>query len=208
MKNQGLSKSIHAAIVGFPAGFAFTPKDLADLADSTVVRQTIVRLTKSGAIRRLLRGVYDVPRYSAILKTFASPSANSIAQAIARTHRWTIVPTGSSALNLLGLSTQVPAKWIFLSDGPSKTFGWEGGQIEFKHRANREITSLSPMTALVVQALKELGQAEIDGKVIRTLARQMTPDQKVAAVQEAKIVTDWVYQAIKRVSRFEVDANA
>ena len=118
MKNQGLSKSIHAAIVGFPAGFAFTPKDLADLADSTVVRQTIVRLTKSGAIRRLLRGVYDVPRYSAILKTFASPSANSIAQAIARTHRWTIVPTGSSALNLLGLSTQVPAKVGYLSACP------------------------------------------------------------------------------------------
>jgi hypothetical protein len=203
MKNQGLSESIIKAIKAFPEEYAFTSKDLADLADPTVVRQTLVRLNKDGVIRRVLRGVYDVPRYSTFLKEFVPPSPSSIARAIARAHRWTIVPTGVSALNLLGLSTQVPAKWMFLSDGPSKTISWDGGEIQFSHRTNKEITALSPMTALVVQALKALERSRINEKVISTVAGQMTPDQKKAALVEAKIVTSWVYQAIKQICREE-----
>ena len=93
-----------------------------------------------------------------------------IARAVARSHGWTIVPTGEAALNRLGLSTQVPARWQYLSDGPTKTYSWSGGTIVFKHRTNKETTKLSSKTAMVVQALKALGKEHIDKGVIAGLA--------------------------------------
>jgi len=208
LENQALSESVWAAINAFPEGFAFTSKDLADIANPAVIRQTLGRLAKSGKVRRLLRGVYDVPRKSLILNSPAPPSINSIAEAFARAHGWTIVPTGAAALNLLGLSTQVPATWTFLSDGPSKTIMWEAGRIEFKHRTNKEITLLSPTTALVVQALKELGQEGVNEEIIAVVSKKMSAKEKEIALREAKIVTSWVYETIKSIFRYGVNPDA
>lgn len=62
----------------------------------------------------------------------------------------------NTALNLLGLSTQVTAVWSYISDGPYKTYEWNSTKLEFKHRTNKEITGLSYMTSLVIQAKNSL----------------------------------------------------
>ena len=206
MKRHQISHQDHvpqilARIYGAGRGRTFTPRDFHDLAGAATVRQTLGRLARAGKIRRLLRGVYDYPAFSKVLKAPASPDPHAIAQAIARAYGWTILPSGETALNLLGLSTQVPARWEYFSDGPSKRYAWDGGALLFKRRANRETTVLSARTGLLVQALKTLGQERIDTRVMTALHRQFNVRERARAVREARYTTAWVYEAIKRLAK-------
>lgn len=174
--------------------------DFLDLASHETARKALSRLADEGTIRRLMRGVYDYPAFSTLLKAPASPDPDAIARAIARARGWTIIPSGETALNLLGLSTQVPAQWQYYSDGPSKTYEWTGGTLAFKHRANKETTVLSPKTALVVQALKTLGQKRVDDGVLETLRAKLNEKERARAAREARYATSWVYEIIKRLA--------
>lgn len=194
------STQILARIYGNGRGNAFTPKDFLDLASHETTRKALSRLADEGTIRRLMRGVYDYPAFSTLLNAPASPDPDAIARAIARAHGWTILPSGETALNLLGLSTQVPAQWQYFSDGPSKTYKWASGTLIFKHRANKETTVLSPKTALIVQALKTLGQDHIDDSVMETLRAKFDHKERARAVREAQYATSWVYEIIKRMA--------
>ena len=194
------SQAILSRIYGRGRGAVFTPKDFHDLATPETVRQTLSRLAETGKIRRLLRGVYDYPVFSSLFQAPASPDPDAIAQAIARTHGWTILPSGETALNLLGLSTQVPAHYQYFSDGPARKYGWDGGNIEFIHRSNRETTVLSPVTALVVQALKSLGRSCIDDTVISILRTRLTAGDRRRAEREGRYVSSWIYELIKKLA--------
>lgn len=181
-------------------GVVFTPKDFLDLASHETVRQMLSRLAKDGKIRRLLRGVYEYPVFSRFLNAPSAPDPDGIAHAIARSHGWTIVPTGDTAMNVLGLSTQVPAQWQYFSDGPSKRYVLGGGTLILKHRANKETTTLSPKTALLVQGIKGLGARRVDDAVISTLRSKLDARETARAVKEARYVTSWVYEIVKRLS--------
>lgn len=207
-KTQDPGMRIRDRIYGGGKGGVFTPKDFLDLAESGTVRQVLGRLARSGKMRRLLRGVYDYPEFSRALQAPASPDPHAIARAIARAHGWTILPAGETALNLLGLSTQVPARWEYFSDGPSKHYAWAGGTLVFKRRANRETTILSERTGLLVQALKTLGRERIDDNVRATLRKQFSDQERARAVREARYATAWVYEVIKRLAREGAGSDA
>ena len=110
------------------------------------------------------------------------------------------MPTGDTALNLLGLSKQVPAQYQYFSDGPSKKYEWEGGILVFKHRTNKETTSLSPRTALLVQALKALGENRVDRSIMGKLREEFSATELKLAAKEAKYSTSLVYNAIKELA--------
>ena len=112
-------------------------------------------------------------------------------------------PCGDTALNMLGLSTQVTAVWSYISDGPYKTYEWDKTKIEFKHRTNKEVTGLSPMTILVIQALKTLGKEHVDEKTIRVLSHRLNEDEKTALLAEGAEATDWIYTVIKEICKGE-----
>ena len=199
-RNQLFTNKVIARIYGLGRGEAFTSKNFHDLASPDTVRQILRRLTADGTIRRVGRGVYEYPERSSFLKAPAAPDPDAIARAVARSHGWTIVPTGAAALNRMGLSTQVPARWQYLSDGPTKTYSWSGGTILFKHRTTKETTKLSPKTAMIVQALKSLGREHIDNEVIAALQRALTVKEIARATKEARYATAWVYEVIKRIA--------
>jgi len=194
------NKTILTRIYGHGRGWTFRPKDFLDIAGYDAMRQTLSRLKRQGTIRRLIQGVYDYPSFSTILKAPSSPDPDAVASTIARTKGWTILPTGDTALNLLGLSTQVPAQYQFFSDGPSKRYEWQGGILEFKHRTNKETTILSPRTALLVQALKRLGESGISDAVILSIREKYTEQELDRALKEARYTTAWVYDAIKKLA--------
>ncbi len=202
------NKRILQRIYGHGRGWVFIPKDFLDIASSDAVRQTISRLKKQGIIRRLMQGVYDYPSFSNLLNAPSSPDPNAIARAIARANGWTILPTGDTALNLLGLSTQVPAQYQYFSDGPSKRYAWQGGTLVFKHRTNKESTSLSPRTALLVQALKRLGESGTDTAVMAALRKNFSTQELNLALKEARYATSWVYNDIKQLATDEMMLRA
>ena len=159
--DSGYMKQIRERVLSAENGMVFTTSDFADIADSDTVRQSLNRLVNSGILRRVFRGVFEKPKYSNNLrKEYVSTDPNAVAHALARSYHWTIAPCGNTALNFLGLSTQVTATWSYISDGPYRIYEWDSTKIEFKHRANREITGLSYITVLVIQALKTLGKKQ------------------------------------------------
>ena len=197
---QQTSNKVVSIIYGHGRGWAFTPKDFADCGGPMAVEKALARLREKRTIRQLLRGVYDYPRFSTLFKAPASPEPDQIAQAIARNHGWSIYSSGETALNLLGLSAQVPGKYIYFSDGPSKKYTWSGGRLIFTKRAVKETGALSARTALVVQALKALGKEHVDKTVINRLREVLTVKEKAVALREAQYVTGWVYETIKKIA--------
>ena len=197
---QHASNKIIARIYGYGRGSVFTPKEFLDLATAAIVKNALARFAATGTIRRLLRGVYEYPAFSKLLKAPASPDPDAIARAIARAHAWTILPAGATALNLLGLSTQVPARWEYFTDGPAKKYLWSGGTLMFTHRAIKETSTLSPRTALLVQALKTLGESRVDNAILKKLRAQFNAQERSRALREAQYVTSWVYAVIKRLA--------
>lgn len=157
------------------------------------------RLAASGKIRRVLRGVYDRPQYSELLQEYEAPSPVGIAEALARNYHWTIVPSGQIVLNQLGLSTQVPAAWIFISDGPYKSYQMGGIPLRFKHSTNKNISGMSFKSAMVIRALKELGRDDVQDPVIGKLRSQLTPDEKQHLYRESQRATAWMRPVIRKI---------
>ena len=182
-------------------GTVYVAVDFVDISDKTSVNAYLARLVDEGLIRRTLRGVYDKPEYNNFLEEYVAPSPDKVANAIARNFGWTIVPCGDTALNLLGLSTQVPAAWVYVSDGTYKEYTYDNTTIQFKRTTNKEVSKLSYKTALTVQALKALGKDKIDDMVISRLGKLLTAEEKQTMLEEAKAATSWIYEYIKHICR-------
>jgi hypothetical protein len=182
-------------------GTVYVAVDFVDISDKTSVNAYLARLVDEGLIRRVLRGVYDKPEYNDFLEEYVAPSPDKVANALARNFGWTIVPCGDTALNLLGLSTQVPAAWVYVSDGTYKEYTYDNTTIQFKRTTNKEVSKLSYKTALTVQALKALGKDKIDDTVISRLSKLLTAEEKKTMLEEAKAATSWIYEYIKQICR-------
>lgn len=177
----------------------FIATDFLDIADYETVRKTLNRLDSSGKIKKICRGVYYNPKYSELLGEYEAPSPHNVALALARKFNWTVAPSGNTALNQLGLSTQVTAHWTYISDGPYNKFTIGNIEIDFKHRNNKEISGMSYKTALVIQALKALGKNNVDETVITQLKKQLSLDEKETLLKEARQTTTWVYTVIRKI---------
>ncbi len=181
------------------AGTVFLTSDFTDIATATTVRKCLGRQVEEKNIRRIMDGVYEKPVYSNLLKEYIPANPETIAYAIAKSFHWTIAPCGDVALNELGLSTQVPVVWSYISDGPYRKFFWDNITLSFKHRANREISFMSETTTLVVEALKTLGKDRVDDGIILSLRNRLPEEEKKKMLEEATSVSEWIYTVIRKV---------
>jgi hypothetical protein len=196
---KSYTKQIFERIESSEIGTGFTASDFIDIADYKAVSKSLERLEDAGKIRRVLRGVYDFPNYSHLLNEYESPSPMKIAQAIARNYNWTIIPSGEIGLNQLGLSTQVVANWIFISDGPYKEYQIGNIKIQFKHSTNKNITGMSYKTAMIIQVLKALGKTHVYDSTIRKLGNGLTCDEKENLYHETLKTTIWMRPIIREI---------
>lgn len=203
MRQSGFTEKIKKRIQSAKAGSVFILSDFSDIAEADTVRQVIARLENDGTLIRIMRGVYYKPEYNELLGENIAPYPDDIAHAIARNFGWTIVPCGDTALNLLGLSTQVPSMWVYVSDGEYKEYSYGNTTIKFKRTTNKEISKLSHKTALTIQALKALGKEYVTDSVINKLKRVLTKEEKDTMFVEAKTATTWVYEIIKTICKDE-----
>jgi hypothetical protein len=181
-------------------GYAFTRKDFQGLAPTGSVGKALFRLLAEGMIRRLGRGLFDYPGVSKALGGELSPDIDQVAQAIARKFRWTIMPEGALAANQLGLSQQVPAKIVYLSDGPPKKVQAGNITIRFKHARPKEMRAENYASGLVIQALRYLGKGNVDRKVIDLLRRRLPAKEKANLLRDARYGTDWILQVAQQVA--------
>ena len=201
MERPVILSEIKKDILNAEVGTVFVPIDFALLTDKKTASVCLTRLETEKIILKIMRGIYYKPEYNDFLDEFVAPEPDAVAHALARNYGWTIVPCGDTALNLLGLSTQIPAAWVYVSDGTYKEYTYEQTTIKFKRTTNKEISKLSYKTALVVQALKALGKDNVDDTVLTKLKNNLTDSEKQALLTEAKAATSWIYEYIKLVCR-------
>jgi len=181
-------------------GKAFTVQDFLTLGEYDAIRQALSRLNREGSIRRVLHGVYDKPYYSDLLKEFTAPSPQEVAFALARKHGWSISVSGDAALNMLGLSTQVPATWSFVSTGPYKKYRLERITLEFLHRADSQLASKSLKTAMIIQALKALGPDNCGPDALARIRKVISSREKAQLARESASAPIWMKPIIKKIS--------
>lgn len=197
---QTMRDQIVARIERLGEGKAFSAKDFLDIASRGTIDMALSGLTGSGTIRRIRRGLYDMPKVNPALGGRLSPDIDEAARAIARRQRWKIVPEGAWAANLLGLSTQVPSKIIYLTDGPNNEVPIGRRRIYFKHARPKAMAGLEGKFALVVQALRHLGRESVGPREIDILRASLSPAEKRKLVRDARFGVDWIYEVAKKIA--------
>lgn len=201
--DQSSENRILNRIRGTGSGWSFSPRDFLDLGERATIDSALHRLTAKGQVRRVIRGIYDYPRYSELLKQQLSPDIDQVARALARKFRWRIQPSGATALNLLGLSTQIPARAVYLSDGPDKSFKVGNTTLAFEHTALKEAGFKLGESGLIVQALKSLGQERITPEVISKIRTWLPTSLRPRILTDTKTATGWVYSIIQQIAQEE-----
>jgi hypothetical protein len=147
-------------IKAFPKGELVLPADFSELGSSEAVRISLFRLEKEGVISRVAQGIYVRPKESSLIGKLV-PTAEVVAEAIAKRDRIRTVPTGSYALNALGLSTQVPMNIVLLTDGSPREIKVGKRKIKFKKTTPKNLLAKGKISQLVIQALKEIGNGKV-----------------------------------------------
>ncbi len=203
MEEKSIIARISERIDEAAFGSAFVTSDFTDIAEYETAKKTIARLEKKGTLRRVLRGVYDKPKFSPFLQEFAAPNPDQIAHAIARNYNWTISANGNTALNLLGLSAQVPADWAYISSGPYKKYRFGNITLTFSHRSDSQLIGMSENTILIIQALKAVGQDNVTQDDLNRIRKRFSSEECQTILSESRHTISWVYEAIKEICKPE-----
>ncbi len=146
-------------------GDIFFIADFTELGNYESVRKSLQRLTKDNSIKRIAKGIYFLPKKHKLLGVIY-PHAEQIAKAIAKRDKARIIATGSTALNLLGLSTQIPMKVVFLTDGSARNIKAGNQTIQFKKTNPKNLSIEHRLTNLIIQALKAIGEKNVQQEQI------------------------------------------
>jgi predicted transcriptional regulator of viral defense system len=176
----------------------FFTEDFREYGTPEAIKTAIHRLVKKGTLKRLGRGIYAKPEYSDLLRKEILPPLEEVAKAIAKRDQARIIPTGSYALHLLGLSTQVPMKIVYLTDGTPRKIKINNGQIHLKRTTPRNLSFKGETSTLVVQALREIGKdyvtEEDERKIIDVLKNEKYENLK----HDIKIAPQWIAEIMAR----------
>ena len=177
----------------------FINNDFLDIAGNETVRRTLNQLVSENKIKRVINGFYYNPIYSELIGEYEAVSIHELALAIARKYNWNIAPYNSTALNLLGLSTQVPTHYKYISSGRYKEYKIGDTVLEFKKVNPGEIANMSLKTATVIQAIKSLGKENITDEVIQKIRENLTEKERTDLMNESKSVPAWIYEVIREI---------
>ena len=179
-------------------GWVFTPRDFLDVGSRAAVDQVLSRLVKQGMVRRLDRGIYDYPKQSALLGTL-SPNPDNIARAMAAGDD--VFPSGAMAANLLGLSTQVPAKPSYLTNATARTRRVAGQTIQLKRARVALLDNIPDHANLALQALSYLGRHNVDDQIISRCARVLTDRDMSGLHQAMGRIPGWMADTIHKIEQ-------
>ena len=172
-------------IQGRKRGWVFTPGSFTDLGTRRAVDLALMRHRDSGLIHQLARGLYDYPKIDPQLGSL-QPSTDDIASALAGRDATRLQPSGTYAANLLGLSTQVTMKVVYLTDGRSQTVQVGKRQIILKHTTPRNMATAGKISGLVIQALRHLSRKNVDQQVIAQLDRRLDDDARQQLIKDIR----------------------
>jgi len=181
-------------------GWVFSPKDFLDIGNRDAIDKVLSRLTTEGMIRRISRGIYDFPKQHKVLGAL-SPPPNKIARVMAAKSANKISPSGAMAANILGLSTQVPAKPAYLTNGASKVQRIGKQVIKLRHAHVPLLDNAPDIVNLTIQALFYLGKNSIDDAVIHQCAHMLSTSDIDALLYNARYIPGWIVDVVHKIKQ-------
>lgn len=198
MHTQTIDNKVTYRIYGNKRGWVFTPSNFYDMGSQFAVRKTLERLAKTGIIRRLAKGLYDYPKRHPVLGVL-SPDYRQVGKAIARQNKLRLLPSGAYAANLLGLSEQVPARIIFLTDGYARKIAFGKQEIILQKTTPKNMAASGRISGLVIQALRYLGKAHVDSQTINKLKRLLSKKDKDQLLRDISCAPAWIGEIFRKV---------
>ena len=199
---QSIDSKIISRIYGRGKGCVVTPGDFLALGSRQAVDLALHRLAKKGTLRRLARGLYDYPRIDPELGLL-SPTIDTIVKALKGRDKILLQPSGGYAANLLGLSDQVPMKIVFLTDGPTRRVQIGKQVIMLKHTTPRAMATAGRISGLVIQALRHLGQRQVDDAVVANLQKRLSASDKKVLLRDLRYTPAWIAAILRQVAGLE-----
>ena len=191
MKIQSVHNQIFAIIEQLPKGSLVFPSQFLEIGSEAAIKMSLSRLAKEDKIERLAHGIYIIPKVDPMLgKVY--PPIEEIAKAIAERDKVKIKPTGAYALNRLGLSTQVPMNYVYITDGAARSIQIGKSKIKFKATVPKKLATKGPVSGLVIQALEELGPNEVTAEVMNKITNLLKNEDPDLLRHDAKLTSAWI----------------
>lgn len=200
--NKKISQIVKERIKAGEKGTIYFVNSFSDLQNDQTVTKALQRLSEDGLLTRLSKGIYLYPettRFGTI-----TPSIDEIVKSIAERDNVSILPTGSTALNKLGFSTQVPMNAVFLTTGSTRTIKVGNRKIVLKHSAPRNFAYKGMLMPLVVESLKELGESNIDSEVYKKLEKIISTLSQTdinTFTEDLQYAPQWIRTIIQKTLR-------
>jgi predicted transcriptional regulator of viral defense system len=185
-------------------GVLFFTDSFMAYGNAKAVSKALQRLVKAGEIERVAVGIYVRPVIDTVIGK-VSTSVEDIARAIARRDRARIVPTGIYALNRLGLSTQVPLKVVFLTDGAARKIKIGNTSITFKKTAPKNVAAVGKISQLAIQALRSIGKEKVSADEIKKIQQVLGKEKKSKLEHDIRLAPAWIREIMKPVLNLMAD---
>ena len=187
-----LEKQIINKIKKAKRGQAFFLNDFLTYGSSKACAKVLERLAQSEQLVRVGRGIYSLPKRSKLLGTYIMPTVESIAKDIARRDKARIIPAGLYAMNMLGLSTQVPLKAVYLTDGTPRKLEIGGRILIFKKTTPKNLSAWGEISGLVIQALKAIGKENITENIEEKVIELLKKEKPENIANDIKLAPEWI----------------
>lgn len=191
MKRPVIENKIAAKIKNLPKGSILFVEDFLDYGNTENIKKALLRLKEKGMLVRLAFGIYLYPKTDRELGVLY-PSVEEIAKAIARRDKARIIPTGVQALNKLGLSTQVPLKAVYLTDGAARVVKIGNRTITFKKTSPKNLLAKGEISGLVIQALKSIGKDKVEEEMLVKVKSMLKKENRENIMHDAKLAPAWI----------------
>lgn len=196
---QSIDNKVLSRIYGKGRGCVFTPADFVDLASRDAVDQALSRNARAGIIRKLARGLYDYPRKRPRLGLLP-PATDDVAKALKGRDASRFQASGAHAANILGISQQVPVRTVFLTDGRGRKVQIGRHQIVLKKTTTRQMVTAGRISGTVIQALRWIGQRQVDDKMIARLRRTLSDADKQQLLDDLRYAPAWIAGVMRQIA--------
>jgi hypothetical protein len=199
MSELPVTKKVETRVRAKGKGGVFSTSEFLDLGSRAAVDQALSRLARRGLIRRISRGIYDYPRTNRKLGVTLSPSPDAVVHAIARRGGNRIQLAGAEAAKALGLTTQVPTRVVYLTDGAGRNLHVGGQVIELRHSPGRSVAAAGKVSGTVIQALQHLGRRLVDEHTVRHLQQVLSRQDKDRLRKDRVFAPGWMQPVLLEI---------
>jgi len=188
---MSIDNQIENTVERAEAGAIFFVEDFRGIGTPGAIHIALHRLANSSKIKRLSRGIYAKPKYNELVGEIL-PTTEEVAKAIAKRDKARILPTGSYAMHVLGLSTQIPLKLVYLTDGSPRKINIGNRSVQFKKTTPKNLSLKGEVSKLVVQALKEIGKNKSTENELNRIQELLRKEDYETLKHDIALAPQWV----------------